>query len=91
MSGKESSYAADILNVLIKRNVVLRNELEAEKMRSETDCEKIVKSIKGFVKDKLKTVKRTDEKEALSAIVQACTYQQDVSTCGQTICDTIGV
>ena len=53
MSGKESSYAADILNVLIKRNVVLRNELEAEKMRSETNCEKIVNSIRGFVKDKL--------------------------------------
>ena len=59
---KESSYAVDILNVLIERNVVLKNELYAEKMRLETDCEKIVNSIKCFVKDKLNTVKRRDKK-----------------------------
>ena len=91
ISGKESSYAANILNVLIKQHIVLRNELNVEKMRSETDCEKIVNSIKGFVKDKLKTVKRRDKKEDLSAIIQAYTYQQDVNTYCQSICDTIGV
>ena len=42
MSGKESSYAADILKVLIERNVELNNELNIRKMRSTTDCEKIV-------------------------------------------------
>ena len=91
MSAKESSYAADILRVLIERNVELNNELNIRKMTSVTDSDRIVSSIKGFVKDKLKTVKRQDEKEALSAIVQACTYQQDVSVSEQSICEAIGV
>ena len=48
-------------------------------MMPEKDCEKIVRSIKEFVNNKLQTVKRWDEKETLSAIVQVCTYHHDVS------------
>ena len=62
MSGKELSYTANILDVLMEQNVELRHELDKEKMRSEKDCEKIVRSIKVFVNDKLQTAKRQDEK-----------------------------
>ena len=60
-------------------------------MRITIDYEKIVNSIKDFVKDQLKTAERQDEQEALSSIVQAYIYQQGVSISGKTMYDTIDV
>ena len=77
--------------VLLERNVELRTEFDKEKEESQKYCEKIVNSIKIFVKNKFKTVKKWDNKEAFSAIVRAYTHQHDMNTCNEIFCSALGV
>jgi hypothetical protein len=85
LSNNELNYGNDILEALLKRNTEMAI---AVKRKSTDQSVAIVDSIKEWIIEKLGNVRRKEEKEALHAIVKACTYSNEDKS---KVCQEIGV
>ena len=74
MSSKNLSFVADILQVVLKNNIELKEGLEMKEHEIAKRSEQIIESVKHFVKLRLTKSKTKQAEEALLVLVKTCRY-----------------
>ena len=74
MSGSNMEYAAEIFNRILNDFPALKEKVINSFSEDYVD---IINSVKEFIGERLKNVRKKEEKNALFALLQACTYQQN--------------